>query len=70
MDGEIAVITREQAAEADYNLSPSQFVEINEREKHRPIAEILADLEEARAERERADGELAEILNTLKLEAY
>ena len=64
------VITLDEVREADYNLSPSQFVEINEREKHRPIAEILADLEEARAERERADRELAEILNTLKLEAY
>jgi len=55
--------------EADYNLSPSQFVEINEREKHRPIAEILADLETARAERERADAELAKILNILRIEA-
>ena len=26
VDGEVAVITREQAAEADYNLSPSRWV--------------------------------------------
>jgi len=63
------VITLDEVREADYNLSPSQFVEINEREKHRPIAEILADLEEARAERERADGELAEVLSKLGLRA-
>jgi len=63
------IITLDEVREADYNLSPSQFVEINEREKHRPIAEILADLEEARAERERADGELAKILNILRIEA-
>ena len=44
-------------------------MEINEREKHRPIAEILADLETARAERERADAELAKILNILRIEA-
>ena len=62
-------VTLDEVREADYNLSPSQFVEINEREKHRPIAEILADLEEARAERERADGELAEVLSKLGLRA-
>lgn len=63
------VITLEEAREADFNLSPSQFVEVNEREKHRAIAEILADLEKARAERERADEELAEVLMKLRLGA-
>ncbi len=61
------VITLEEAREADFNLSPSQFVEINEREKHRPIPEILADLARARAERERADTELAKVLAKLGL---
>ena len=61
------VITPDEAREADFNLSPSQFVEVNEREKHRPIPEILRDLEVARAERERADGELAEVLGKLGL---
>ncbi len=61
------VITLDEAREADCNLSPSQFVEVNEREKHRAIAEILRDLEGARAERERADGELAEVLRKLEL---
>ncbi len=63
------VITLDEAREADYNLSPSQFVEVNEREKHRPIPEILADLARARTERERADGELGEVLARLGLEA-
>jgi hypothetical protein len=45
-------------------------VEINDRAMHRPIAEILADLTRARAERERADWELEEILETLRLEAH
>ena len=62
------VITLEEAKAADYNLSPSQFVEVNEREKHRPIPEILKDLEAARAEREKADGELAEVLGKLGLQ--
>jgi len=61
------VITLDEAREADFNLSPSQFVEVNEREKHRPIPEILADLARARTERERADGELGEVLGKLSL---
>ena len=61
------VITLDEAREADFNLSPSQFVEVNEREKHRPIPEILADLALARTERERADAKLDEILDTLGL---
>lgn len=62
------VITLEEAKTADYNLSPSQFVEVTEREKHRPIPEILKDLVAARAEGERADGELAEVLGKLGLQ--
>lgn len=63
------VITLEEAKGADYNLSPSQFVEINERVKHRPIPEILRDLEASRAERERADAELKLFLLKLGMEA-
>lgn len=59
--------TLDEARAADYNLSPSQFVDVNDRVKHRPLADILADLETARAERERADAELAEVLSKLGL---
>ena len=59
------VITLEEAREADYNLSPSQFVEINDRAQHRPLPEILADLTAARTARERADKELSEVLGRL-----
>ena len=52
------VITLEEARAADYNLSPSQFVEINDKIHHRPLSEILADLALARAEREHADTKL------------
>jgi type I restriction enzyme M protein len=46
------VITLEEARAADYNLSPSQFVEVNDRVKHRQLVEILADLRAAGVERE------------------
>lgn len=61
------VITLEEVRAADYNLSPSQFVDINDRIQHRPMSEILADLAVARAEREQADAKLADVLAKLGL---
>lgn len=53
VEGEVAVITREQAEEADYNLSPSRWVGSETDTEHRPVREIVADLlrldEETRA---------------------
>lgn len=62
------VITLEEARAADYNLSPSQFVEINDKAIHRPLGAILADLVLARTKRERADTMLAEVLEKLALD--
>lgn len=59
------VLTIEEARAADYNLSPSQFVDVGERVTHRPLSEILADLCEAKAERERADAHLSAVLARL-----
>jgi len=38
---------------------------VNDRVEHRPLEEILADLAAARAERERADAALEEVLAKL-----
>lgn len=62
------VITLQDAREADYNLSPSQFVEVNDKVTHRPMQDILADLAVARQEREWADKDLAEVLAKLNLQ--
>jgi type I restriction enzyme M protein len=61
------VITLEHVREADYNLSPSLFVDINHRMNHRPLPRILADLDSVRSERERADAELNTVLALLQL---
>lgn len=42
--GEISVITREQAAEADYNLSPSRWVGHSEETDHGSISDLLREL--------------------------
>src|SRR5262249_15988070 len=59
------VISLKEARDVDYNLSPSQFVEVNDKVHHRPLGDILADLQTARLERERADDELTTELTKL-----
>ena len=61
------VITLKEVRSADYDLSPSQFVEVEERVTHRVLTDIVEDLAVARVERERADSELAVILTSLGL---
>jgi len=61
------VVTLPEAQEADYNLSPSLFVEVAERFNHRSLHAILSDLNSARRQREEADNELAVVLGTLGL---
>ena len=59
------VVTLQEVQEADYNLSPSLFVENTDRTLHRSLDLLLDDLDEARAQRERADSELAGLLKQL-----
>ena len=61
------VITLEDAQKTDYNLSPSQFVDVGDKVEHRPVSEILADLTEARITREKADKTLEDVLIRLGL---
>ena len=61
------VITSEEARKTDYNLSPSQFVNVAEKIEHRLLDEILVDLIEARITRERADKTLEHVLSQLGL---
>lgn len=63
------VITLADAQAADYNLSPSQFVDVNDAVVHRSLREIMADLEEAKVERVKADEDLQQILTSLTAEA-
>ena len=61
------IITLEDAQKTDYNLSPSQFVDVGDKVEHRPVNEILADLTEARIAREKADKALEGVLTRLGL---
>ena len=66
VEGEVAVITREQAAEADYNLSPSRWVGQADDVDQRPISEIIADMQRLDEEAREVDASLARMLVRLQ----
>ncbi|MGB9428309.1 MAG: N-6 DNA methylase [Gammaproteobacteria bacterium] len=57
-----AVITREQAAENDYNLSPSRYIANGDAKTLREIPEIVAELDSLKKDETALDVELAEVL--------
>ena len=66
VEGEVAVITREQAQEADYNLSPSRWVSQADTVDQRPISEIIADMQRLDSEAREIDAQLARMLVSLQ----
>ena len=66
VEGEVAVITREQAEEADYNLSPSRWVGRADAVEQRPISEIIADMRRLDEEAREVDVSLARMLVRLQ----
>ncbi len=66
VDGEVAVITREQAEEADYNLSPSRWVGQADTEEQRPIKDIIAEMQRLDEEAREIDARLAKMLVRLQ----
>ncbi|HPG62718.1 MAG TPA: N-6 DNA methylase [Casimicrobium sp.] len=58
VDGELTTITREQAAEADYNLSPNRWVGQADDAVHRDLPQLVAELA-------RLDGLAAEVNSSL-----
>ncbi|HPD61372.1 MAG TPA: N-6 DNA methylase [Thermodesulfobacteriota bacterium] len=61
----VKVITREQAAENDYNLSPSRYIDITEKEAYRNIPEILEELEGLENKAGEIDSDLQEIFRKM-----
>lgn len=62
-----AIITAEEAAKNDYNLSPSRYVATDEKEEVLPLEEAVVLLQEAEEERAEADRALREVLKVLGL---
>ncbi|MBA3341436.1 MAG: N-6 DNA methylase [Gemmatimonadaceae bacterium] len=62
VEGQIAVMTRQQAEEADYNLSPSRWVGNAKPEDRRPIQDIVAEMLRLDEKAAKIDTELAKLL--------
>ena len=67
VEGFSAIITREEAARNDYNLSPSRYVATNGKDETLPLEEAMVLLREAEEERAAADHALHEVLVALGL---
>jgi type I restriction enzyme M protein len=59
------VITREQVAKEDYNISPSRYIHVTDAETHRPIGQILEELEALDVEAAEANAALRAVLAPL-----
>ncbi len=64
-DGMSTIITNDEAARNDYNLSPSRYVSTNGKEEVLPLEEAVVRLQEAEEERAKADRALNAVLQTL-----
>ena len=66
VEGEVAVITREQAAEADYNLSPSRWVGQAAGDDEADLQDIIERFEAIVAEEATVSANLQAVLTRLK----
>lgn len=67
VDGLAAVVTNDDAAENDYNLAPSRYVAFDGSPEVLPLADAVAMLKDAEAERAVADSALVDVLRALGL---
>jgi len=68
IEGFSKIITIEEARENNYNLSPSRYVSVDEKEEFQPVEDILVELGKVEEERERVDREMKEILTKIGFE--
>lgn len=61
------VVTREQVAKEDYNISPSRYIHVADDETHRPIAVILEELASLDTEATEANAALRAVLRGVAL---
>ncbi len=70
MEGVSAIVTKEEVAKNDYNLSPSRYVSMGEAEEVLPLEEAIVLLQEAEEERAQADKDLDVVLAKLGFEGW
>ena len=70
VEGVSAIITTEEAAKNDFNLSPSRYVATNGKEEVLPLDEAVVLLAEAEEERAEADRDLDKVLAKLGFKGW
>jgi len=68
MEGFSKIITIEEARKNDYNLSPSRYVSVDEKEEIQTVEDILVELGKVEEERERVNREMKGILTKIGFE--
>lgn len=66
VEGFVSVITNEEAAKNDFNLSPSRYLMDAEDAQHRGVPELVSELTALNAEATKIDSELVKLLKQLK----
>ena len=59
------IVSMDEIARTDYNISPSRYIHINDAEEYRPIGEILDELEALEAEAVETNAALKAVLKKL-----
>lgn len=64
------IITKEEAARNDYNLSPSRYVSNGKVEEYQDVEEILVELAEFEEDRTKTDKELNSIMKKIGYKGF
>ncbi|MCL5267113.1 MAG: N-6 DNA methylase [Bacteroidetes bacterium] len=64
-DGFVSIITNEEAAKNDFNLSPSRYIGVDAENSFRSLPTLLRDLDEIEAEAKKTSTELSNLLHML-----
>lgn len=59
------IVTREEIAKNDFNISPSRYIHTGQGEEYRPIAEIVEELNAIEEEAKETDAALRAVLERL-----
>jgi type I restriction enzyme M protein len=59
------IVSREEIAKKDFNISPSRYIHTGESDEYRPIAEIVEELEAIGEEAATTDTQVRQILQKL-----
>ena len=68
IEGFSKIITIEEARKNDYNLSPSRYVSVDEKEEIQTVEDILVEIGKVEEEREKVDRESREIMQKIGFE--